>query len=287
MMTAYLSVALAMVLVANPTAQPAAAGTGEPATAPGAVPTNVATIIRRQCSGCHDADSVLDLRKLPGAHETKTWNDILQSLQTGRMPMSLKEAAAEWKGPEPMPPPFDPVVRQELVNAIAAMLEPPHAPEPPRTQLQLSHGEWLLIVREVALPFMTEEELGALIAPRRELASQAQPHLIAGDVCGRIVDIDLGKPAKDRKLLQDLPAQEGKPPSDATVEGLVRQTFSLVYQQEPTAKDLVDGGARFRRFLGVTSSTKEAAVALCTSYLAGVRVRRLEFASPLSREVMR
>jgi hypothetical protein len=283
MTTVCLTVALWTLLTASPPAQPPLSGAVRAGSVPGSVPSNVASIIRRHCSGCHHADSVLDLRELPGAGDTETWNDVLQAVQSGRMPLSLEEAGEEWIGPEPKPPPLSPALRQELIGAITGMLEAAQPAEPLRTQLQLPQGEWLLIVREVALPFMTEEALGALIAPRRDLAVEAQSHLVAADVCTRIIDIDLGRPADDRRLLRGAPQPESMSPSHTVVEGLVRRMHSLVYQQEPTAAEVEQGGARFRRFLGVAGSTQEAVVALCTSYLAGARVRQLEFAGPLPR----
>jgi hypothetical protein len=240
------------------------------------VPPNVAALLRRHCSGCHDGDSFLDLSTAPPANELETWQSIHKVLETGRMPPPAKDAEGLWKGPGTQPAPLAPGHRQELVSAIATLLADLQHPPAQRTALQLSPEDWLLIIREVALPFMTSDALDALIAPRLELAPEARPHLIAMDVCARIIDADLGRPSGERKLLAALAGPPAEPPPEAAVEDTTQRLFRLVYQKEPTAADVADGRVRFRRFQRVTGTTRDAAVALCTSYLSGVRVLRLQ-----------
>ncbi|WP_338871417.1 hypothetical protein [Myxococcus stipitatus] len=238
------------------------------------VPPNVSVLIQRHCSGCHDEDNSLDLRQVPGPSDLETWRDIHKAVETGRMPLTGKDAEGLWKGPGTQPVPLGPGYRQELASAIAALLAAQEHPATPRTALQLSLDDWLLIVREVALPYMSASALEALVAPRLELEPSARHPLIAMDVCTRVIDTDLGRPVGARTLVD---VGEG-PLSEAAMGTLTQRVFRLVYQQEPNASDLKDGLARFRRFQRIAPATRDAAAALCTSYLAGLRVLRLELA---------
>ncbi|NTX16513.1 hypothetical protein HUA76_37650 [Myxococcus sp. CA056] len=238
------------------------------------VPPNVAVLLQRHCSGCHDEDSSLDLRQVPGPSDLETWRDIHKAVETGRMPPSAKDAEGLWKGPGNSPVPLGPGYRQELASSIAALLEAQQHPAPPRTAMQLSLDDWLLIVREVAHPYMSAGALEALVAPRLELEPSARHPLIAMDVCTRVIDTDLGRPAGKRTLVD---VAEG-PASEKATEAITQRLFRLVYQQEPSAADTKDGQARFRRFQRIAPATRDAAAALCTSYLAGIRVLRLELA---------
>jgi hypothetical protein len=100
--------------------------------------------------------------------------------------------------------------------------------------------------------------------------------MLAADVCSRITGIDLRKPNEERKLLRDWP-QGSVDPQPAAVEEMVRRMLGLVYQREPSAAEVAQGSARFRRFQRVTGRAGDAAKALCTSYLSGVQVRLLRF----------
>lgn len=266
-------------LLAAVTVSPSASGQQvrtEAATPDPHEPFRIAEVfIKRHCSGCHDADSALDLRTAPKPQDRKTWSAILDAVESGQMPLPPEEAEGLWKGPGETPPPLNQELRQELIKVIAAMVSSEEAP-PPRTQLLLAPSEWLLIVREVALAFMTDEEVSVLLAPRSDFPLEGRSHMLAADVCSRIADLELRKPNEERKLLRDWP-QDNAEPSPAAVKAMVRRMSGLVYQRETSAGEVEQGEARFRRFQRVTGRAREATVALCTSYLTSVQVRLLRF----------
>ncbi|NVI98253.1 hypothetical protein HV824_08960 [Myxococcus sp. AM009] len=248
------------------------------------VPPRVTVLLQQHCAGCHNADSMFDLSTPPPVRDSESWSAIHKMLETGRMPPSPEVVKKKWKKPGPPPSPLGPGHRQELVSAIAALLAESTHPPALRTQLQLTSEDWLLIVREVARPFMSEEALAELVAPYREFAPEARPQVVSIGLCSRIIDIDQGRPAAQRLLWRE-ELRAGDAPPAAAVAGMVRKVFELTFRQAASASDVDEGRERFLRFLRVTGSPREASVALCSSYLSGVRLLRLELPTPSPKEL--
>jgi hypothetical protein len=244
----------------------AAAGAGEASGAP-AVSRRAVELLERHCARCHNGGNVLDLRRPPPAEDTETWERIRTMVETGRMP-PYDDARDE-------PQVMAPGERQELVSAASALVHQGGRAPGPRRQIDLSPRDWIYVVREVAEPFLSPAALETLLARRRELAPAAKPFWTALDVCTAVVDTDARRSPGRRQL----PGSGARRLDDATVDELVQELFELVYREAPDPRDSAAGRARYRRFQARAGSNRQASIALCTSYLTGLRALRI----PLGR----
>lgn len=225
------------------------------------VPPRARTLLQSHCTRCHDADHVLDLRTPPAARDVETWAQIRNQVETGRMPPTDEKR----EQPQIMPP----GERQELVSAATELINEAQQAPGLRTRIELTSRDWLYVVREVAQPFLSADELDAIATRRRGLAEGAKQLWTAVDVCRAIAARDAARPAAERYLGSSVGRLD-----DAQVEALVSKLHALVYRAPPSASALARGRAQYR-----ATEQREPVVALCTSYLTGPRAAAIPLAS--------
>jgi hypothetical protein len=228
-------------------------------------------LVQQSCAGCHDARHILNLQALPPQSDKKTWNEMLEMVQSFRMPPAKKSGSPSARFP------LDPAVRERLIVAIQRFIGQTEEVPPPHISSQV----WSAIVGELASGLIPPQRLEALVGDvgfvmsERILPSEVVflGHT-AQQICSELVRADLRQPPARRRFTSRLEPSGHSAGAPADLVGVL---YRAVHGEAPSADELAAGAELFEQVLAETRSRRTAWIALCASYLAGPRLLYLSY----------
>lgn len=215
----------------------------------------VEQIVTEYCVDCHDDDEPIRLSPLPNIKDHVSWRRIRTAVQSRRMP------------PEELLP-------MSELRTLAMAATRLSAVEPQRRPHQipmLSGSEWLIVVRELAEPWMNGREFESIVALRQGLDPAVSRYFISADVCRAIIEREKTASDSERRWflgIQNLTSLDGP-----EIEQLVQRISKDLYQQPFSQEASKNHVTRMRAYEKVTGARSEGLVALCVDMLDGLEIR--------------
>jgi hypothetical protein len=235
------------------------------------VPEPLGALVAEHCARCHDDNNALDLRALPAETDVRRWAQMLEMLESSKMPPPIRTGSFEKRFP------LDPAVRGEMIDAVAALLGA--SADAPPSALHIKNAYWLDTVRELAAPILSPEKLKQVLNakivtfyPPMTPIYLVRLDTVSANVCSALAEAESSRSAAERTLMATLPTSMERL-STQRANRVVGALFTAVFGEQPTAADLTRGRELLTDLKRDTPSWAVAWTGLCASYLSGAKLQ--------------